>query len=242
MSTSRCPSCDCCVEESWVSCPRCGEALVWTDFYRALCCGTPVLDRWLACPVCGSDLDYEERILEGSLPVDPTLALYDGPAWSCRRCGQDLIAGWILCPGCGARLHWEAIRTCSGCSADLEDGWVRCPHCGADPLDPSLLAQRLDPRRVYRHPDAAPVDPRVWPDSLPDYYDVLGASRRASGDGIRAAYRLRAKRLHPDTSRRPDAAALMVLVNEAWRVLSEPGLRAEYDRIYRLLELPPPVG
>ena len=201
-----------------------------------------MLDRWLACPGCGADIDYEDRILEGSLEVDPTLALYDGPAWSCRRCGQDVIPGWVLCPACGIELRWSDVRACGSCSATLEEGWVRCPHCGADPPDPSLFAARLAPRRVYRHPDAGPVDPRRWPASLPDYYHVLGVARRAGGEALRAAYRLRAKRRHPDTSRRADAAAVMALVNEAFRVLRDPAIRAEYDRIYRLVEVPPPVG
>ena len=200
-----------------------------------------MLDRWLACPACGADLDYGERILEGSVDVDPTLELYDGPAWSCRRCGQELIPGWVLCPGCGAELRWDQVRRCPQCRAELEAGWVRCPHCGADPPDPSAWLSRLRPRRVYRHPDAGAVDARVWPAELPDYYQVLGLTRRASGEAIRAAYRMRAKSLHPDTSRHGDAAAMMVLVNEAFRVLRDSALRAQYDRIYRLVELPPPV-
>ena len=225
-----------------MSCPGCGEALVWTDFYRSRCCGTPVLDRWLACPGCGAELDYEDRILEGSLEVDPTLALYEGPAWNCRRCGQDLIPGWVLCPSCGVELRWEALRSCASCGGRMEEGWVRCPRCGADPPDAGLYAARLAPRRVWRHPSSSAVDTRRWPETLPDYYHVLGVGRRASADAIREAYRLRAKRLHPDVSRRPDAASLMQLVNEAFGVLRDAGTRAEYDRIYRLVELPPPVG
>ena len=85
----------------------------------------------------------------------------------------------------------------------------------------------------FRHPAASAVDTRRWPPTLPDYYQVLGVARRADADAVRAGYRLRAKRLHPDTSRRSDAAALMVLVNEAFRVLSDPPERAEYDRIHR---------
>lgn len=225
-----------------MSCPACGEALVWTDFYRSRCCGTPVLDRWLACPGCGAELDYEDRILEGSLEVDPTLALYEGAAWSCRSCGQELIPGWVLCPGCGVELNWEGHRTCPGCGGSLEESWLRCPRCGADPPDPSHFAARLSPRRVWRHPGITGIDGRRWPETLPDYYHVLGVHRHVDFDGVRAAYRLRARRLHPDTSRRPDAAALMSLVNEAYGVLHDPGARAEYDRIYRLVELPSTVA
>jgi hypothetical protein len=201
-----------------------------------------VLDRWLACPGCGAEIDYQERILEGTLDVDPTLALYDGPAWSCKRCGQDLIVGWVLCPGCGATLRWDRLRACPSCRAEMEEGWVRCPRCGADAADPAVLSDRLRPRLVHRHPDAGPIDGRRWPPTLPDYYQVLGVRRRAGADEIRSAYRMRAKHLHPDTSRRLDAAGLMTLVNEAFQLLGDRERRAEYDRIYRLVELPlPPV-
>jgi len=66
----------------------------------------------------------------------------------------------------------------------------------------------------------------------------------ASADEIRAAYRRRARELHPDA--RPDAgtntdAEAMAAVNEAWRVLSDATRRREYDfSIAAALRLPAP--
>lgn len=56
---------------------------------------------------------------------------------------------------------------------------------------------------------------------------------------IREAYRRRARLLHPDhhgtenRSAQVAAAAEMARVNEAWRVLQDPGRRAAYDRSLR---------
>ncbi len=50
----------------------------------------------------------------------------------------------------------------------------------------------------------------------------------ASAEEIRAAYRALARRLHPD-ARGGRPSPEMAAVNEAWRVLSDPGRRAVYD-------------
>lgn len=62
------------------------------------------------------------------------------------------------------------------------------------------------------------------------YYDVLEIEPHASQDDIRRAYRRLAKSYHPDVSNDPGAGARFREINEANRVLSEPGRRAEYDR------------
>jgi molecular chaperone DnaJ len=63
----------------------------------------------------------------------------------------------------------------------------------------------------------------------PTHYERLGVAPTASPAEIRAAYRAVARRLHPDTGSAAGAAE-MAAVNEAWRVLSDPGRRALYDR------------
>ena len=63
-------------------------------------------------------------------------------------------------------------------------------------------------------------------------YDRLGVAPAASGDEIRAAYRRIARRVHPDRGSAGNEAA-MAADNEAWRVLSDPGRRAEYDASLR---------
>jgi hypothetical protein len=63
-----------------------------------------------------------------------------------------------------------------------------------------------------------------------DFYAVLGVPRSAGTEEIATAYRARAKELHPD-SRPGDLAAEERFkdVTAAYRVLSEPGTRREYD-------------
>ncbi|MEE2769205.1 MAG: DnaJ domain-containing protein [Actinomycetota bacterium] len=67
-----------------------------------------------------------------------------------------------------------------------------------------------------------------------DHYATLGVSETASAEQIRAAYRRRARQLHPDRVVDPveriRAEARMSTVNEAWRVLGDQGLRTAYDR------------
>lgn len=67
---------------------------------------------------------------------------------------------------------------------------------------------------------------------LPNYYAILGVGRHSDEDTIRKAYRLLAKRYHPDRNPNdPDAAERIRVINEAYRVLSDPELRSKYDEM-----------
>lgn len=69
-----------------------------------------------------------------------------------------------------------------------------------------------------------------------NHYEVLGVDRHASADIIKAAYRVQAKKYHPDlTANDPNSQRLMQRVNEAYAVLSDPQKRRSYD-----LTLPAP--
>ena len=81
----------------------------------------------------------------------------------------------------------------------------------------------------------------------PDHYRLLGVARGASREEIARAWRRRARAEHPDA--RPgqaggEAAGRFRALAEAWRVLSDPGRRAAYDRALgrgQAAEMPAPV-
>ena len=64
-----------------------------------------------------------------------------------------------------------------------------------------------------------------------DHYATLGLDRRCTAAQIRSAYRLLAKRFHPDLNPdSPEALARSQALNAAHEILSDPVRRREYDR------------
>ena len=58
-----------------------------------------------------------------------------------------------------------------------------------------------------------------------DYYEILQVNPRADQEVIERAYRLLAKRYHPDNEQTGDATKFQILI-EAYRALSDPEKRA----------------
>ncbi|BAU10770.1 heat shock protein 40 [Leptolyngbya sp. NIES-3755] len=61
------------------------------------------------------------------------------------------------------------------------------------------------------------------------YYSILGVSTNASISEIKAAFRQRAKQLHPDHNASPYASQNFQQLKQAYEVLSNPETRAQYD-------------
>jgi len=62
-----------------------------------------------------------------------------------------------------------------------------------------------------------------------DPFKILGVTRDAPPEVIRAAYRALAQKYHPDRNKSVDAAARMQVINEAYAILSDPVRRAAYE-------------
>ncbi|TES91227.1 MAG: molecular chaperone DnaJ [Candidatus Cloacimonadota bacterium] len=65
-----------------------------------------------------------------------------------------------------------------------------------------------------------------------DYYEILGVSKKASGDEVKKAYRRLAKKFHPDANldNKEEAAEKFKEISEAYEVLMDKDKRARYDR------------
>lgn len=65
---------------------------------------------------------------------------------------------------------------------------------------------------------------------MTDYYEILGVSKDASKDDIKSAFRKRARELHPDVNKAPDAEEKFKELGKAYETLSDDNKRATYDR------------
>ena len=63
-----------------------------------------------------------------------------------------------------------------------------------------------------------------------DYYKILGVEKNASADDVKKAYKVLAKKYHPDINKESNATEKFKEINEAASVLTDAKKREQYDR------------
>ena len=91
-----------------------------------------------------------------------------------------------------------------------------------------IFAEERTYEKRYEEPYKREREVRTEP--VPYYYRVLGVSKNATSEEIKDAYRRLAKIYHPDMGTDPDTEKKFIEIQKAYKVLSDPVKRAQYDR------------
>eukprot|EP00834_Sanchytrium_tribonematis_P002781 NODE_93_length_21530_cov_0.700387.p8 type:complete len:375 gc:universal NODE_93_length_21530_cov_0.700387:9251-8127(-) len=121
------------------------------------------------------------------------------------------------------------LTNCPKCSTngmlkmELQNGdTVKCWHCGNvyNPLSNSSSAQNQALQKTQKR----------------DFYEILGVSKDAPPEAIRKEYYKKSLKIHPDKTQNLPAEEKAIaeeefkLLSKAYQVLSDPDMRAKYDK------------
>lgn len=67
---------------------------------------------------------------------------------------------------------------------------------------------------------------------MKDYYKILHLNNTATSSEIKRSYRRLAMVYHPDRSTQNDSHDIFAEINEAYEILSDPSLKAQYDNLF----------
>ncbi|KAK7336256.1 hypothetical protein VNO77_16792 [Canavalia gladiata] len=113
------------------------------------------------------------------------------------------------------------------------------PYGGASDSNPFLSAapstwtnppRRRSPLVASSASSSSSSSPTAAINNGQNHYAVLGVARSATAAEIKRAYRLLARKYHPDVSKDPHAAELFKSIRHAYEVLSNEATRIQYDQ------------
>ena len=158
----------------------------------------------------------------------------------CSGCGAAVGVDFRACPHCGKRLGGG----CPHCGRALQPGWSFCPYCARSTREqarPQAAPRSREtnagscPPPTSRNSRSSDVAPGLIV-TLKNYYELLAIEPTASPEDVKRAFRQQIARYHPDKVQhlgsefQEMAAERAAELTEAYRVLSDAGRRAEYDR------------
>ncbi|KAM1440362.1 hypothetical protein ACFX13_008461 [Malus domestica] len=101
-------------------------------------------------------------------------------------------------------------------------------------LPPCHFQRRRRARTRTRRWTPQSASPRAMVNAQQTHYAVLCLPRHATASDIKRAYRLLARKYHPDVSKDSQAGEVFKSIRQAYEVLSNEATRAQYDRELRL--------
>ncbi|KAK9290164.1 hypothetical protein L1049_008330 [Liquidambar formosana] len=90
--------------------------------------------------------------------------------------------------------------------------------------------------RTTQHRWCGPVVASAAINGEQNHYAVLGLSHSASSTDIKRAYRLLARKYHPDVSKDAQAGEVFKSIHLAYEILSNEATRTQYDRLLKFQE------